>query len=172
MYFFAAVAKVDVDWLGGRPIAIWLREKRHYPVLGPLYGQEWFKWLMVYGGLAFDALVVPLLLWGRTRLLGLALAALFHLMNAYTFRIGVFPFLAISLCIFFFPPEAVRKRFFKRKPGAEVWGAQSGPAGRYQPLVFAFLSSTSSCNSCCPGGIGSIRATCIGRRKGTAWPGT
>jgi hypothetical protein len=140
VYFFAAVAKLDLDWLEGRPLTLWLLGKRSYPVLGPLYGQEWFKWLMVYGGLAFDALIVPLLLWRRTRLLGLALAILFHLTNSYTFRIGIFPYLAISLCVFFFPPDAVRKRFFPSKPGAEAWGAQGGRAGRHQTLVLAFLS--------------------------------
>ena len=108
VYFYASFAKFDPDWLAGRPIAIWFRAKSHYPVLGPLYGQEWFRWFVVYGGILFDGLVVPLLLWSRTRWLGVALSVGFHLFNSVTFQIGIFPYMGIAFCLLFFPGEPIR----------------------------------------------------------------
>ena len=108
VYFYAAVAKVSPDWLAGRPVEIWFRAKESYPVLGSLYVQPWFKWFVVYGGILFDGLVVPLLLWPRTRWLAVGLAVFFHLFNSYTFRIGIFPYMGIGLCVFFFSGEPMR----------------------------------------------------------------
>lgn len=111
VYFFATIAKLYPDWLAAKPLAIWLSQRTHYPVIGRLYGLPWLKWALAYGGILFDGLIVPLLLWRRTRLVALGLALVFHLFNSITFQIGIFPYLALSLCIFFFPPERVRQTF-------------------------------------------------------------
>ena len=63
----------------------------------------WLKWALAWGGLLFDAAIVPLLLYRRTRIFAVVLSIFFHLFNSYTFRIGVFPYLALSLLVFFFP---------------------------------------------------------------------
>jgi hypothetical protein len=130
VYFYAALAKFDADWLAARPVEIWLRAKQDYPVLGPLYVQPWFKWFVVYGGILFDGLVVPLLLWGRTRWLAVGLSVFFHLFNSYTFRIGIFPYLGIGFCVFFFSGEGMRQwlrttrlRRFCAAPGTESTAA-------------------------------------------------
>lgn len=109
VYFYAALAKLDDDWLAARPVEIWLRAKASYPVLGPLYVQPWFKWFVVYGGILFDGLIVPLLLWRRTRWLAVGLSLFFHLFNSYTFRIGVFPYMMIGALVLFFPGEPLRR---------------------------------------------------------------
>ncbi len=109
VYFYAALAKLEPDWLAGRPVGIWLQAKASYPVLGKLYVQPWFKWCLVYGGILFDGLVVPLLLWRRTRWLAVGLAVFFHLFNSYTFRIGIFPYMGIGFCLFFFPGDGMRR---------------------------------------------------------------
>jgi hypothetical protein len=111
VYFFATIPKLYPDWLAAKPLGIWLTERTHYPIIGGLYAQPWLKWVLAYGGILFDGLVVPLLLWQRTRLIALGLALVFHLFNSITFQIGIFPYLALSLCIFFFPPERVRDAF-------------------------------------------------------------
>lgn len=111
VYFFATIAKLYPDWLAAKPLAIWLSQRTHYPIIGGLYAQPWLKWVLAYGGILFDGLIVPLLLWRRTRLVALALALCFHLFNSITFQIGIFPYLALSLCIFFFPPEQIRRTF-------------------------------------------------------------
>lgn len=112
LYFFAAVAKIDADWLQAKPMAIWLHDRRDY-FLGPLYETTWMPSLLAWGGLLFDAAIVPLLLWSRTRTLAVGLSVFFHLFNSYTFRIGIFPYLALSLLVFFFPGEQVRARLLR-----------------------------------------------------------
>jgi vitamin K-dependent gamma-carboxylase len=134
LYFFAFVAKLDADWLAARPLAIWLAERTDYPIVGALYAQPWLPWVMAYGGLLYDGLAVPMLLWRRTRPLAVAFSLLFHLFNSITFQIGIFPYLAIGLCIFFFPPAAVRGRFFPRKPAA-VEGAVLTPPSRRRVVI-------------------------------------
>lgn len=130
VYSYAAIAKISPDWLAGRPVAIWFRAKQHYPVLGPLYGEQWFQWFVVYGGILFDAAVVPMLLWRRTRWLALGLASFFHLFNSVTFQIGVFPYLGIALCLFFFPGENMRRRLRATRLAPHVAAPGYGGTGR------------------------------------------
>lgn len=109
VYSYAALAKLDADWLAARPVEIWLRAKENYPILGPLYAQPWLKWFVVYGGILFDGLIVPLLLWRRTRWLAVGLSIVFHLFNSYTFGIGVFPYMMLASLVLFFPGEPIRR---------------------------------------------------------------
>ena len=62
-------------------------------------------YLISYGGLLFDLLIVPLLLWRRTRPLAFLVALAFHLTNWYLFNIGIFPWLMIAATLLFFPPS-------------------------------------------------------------------
>jgi hypothetical protein len=110
LYGFAAYAKLQPDWLSARPLAVWLGHMASTRVLGHLYSSPWLPPALAWGGLVFDALVVPALLWSRTRRFAFVAACGFHLFNSLVFRVGVFPYLGIALCIFFFPPEAVRAR--------------------------------------------------------------
>jgi len=114
VYTYAAIAKIEADWLQAKPMAIWLFARRDY-YLGPLYELAWFKYAIAWGGLLFDATAVPLLLWRRTRMLAVGLSVFFHLFNSYTFRIGIFPYLALSLLVFFFPGEQIGARFLRRR---------------------------------------------------------
>src|SRR5690606_11851563 len=66
-YFYAGVAKLNPDWLRGEPLRMWLRDSVDLPVLGPLLVEEWVVYTFAYGGLLFDLLIVPALLWRRTR---------------------------------------------------------------------------------------------------------
>lgn len=120
VFTFAAIAKIYPDWLDGKPISLWFSMKTNYPVIGPLFKAEWFKFLIIYGGIAFDLFITPLLLWRRTRTAAFILCIIFNLFNSITFQIGGFPYLMIALTIFFFPPEVIRKRFFKKKPAADT----------------------------------------------------
>jgi hypothetical protein len=140
VYGFAALAKLDRDWLLARPIEIWLQAKTHTPVLGPLYAEPWLKWVLAYGGILFDAAVVPLLLWKRTRIPALAAALFFHLFNSVTFQIGIFPYLALSLCVFFFPPGEIGRRILRRTTPAEPVPASGGLEVGGRRLVLASLA--------------------------------
>ena len=116
IYFFAAISKLSADWFSGKFIAIQFSRLSTQHIAGILYGQKWFQLLVCYGGFFFDLLIVPLLLWKKTRPYAFLLSCLFHVFNSFTFRIGIFPYLSIALNLFFLEPEKVRRFFFKNKP--------------------------------------------------------
>jgi vitamin K-dependent gamma-carboxylase len=58
---------------------------------------------------SFDILVVPFLLWRRTRLVAFLVAVGFHLINMQLFDIGVFPWFSMATTTLFFPPDWPRR---------------------------------------------------------------
>lgn len=113
VFFYAALAKLNPDWLNGEPISSWLSQKSNYPIIGPLLGLEITQTLVTYGGILFDFLIAPALFWKKTRKPAFAIALFFHLFNSAVFQIGVFPYLMIFYGLIFFDPEKLGKRFFK-----------------------------------------------------------
>ena len=104
VYIFAGIAKIDRDWLEGWPLHDWLTARSQLPVLGPLLTLESTALFMAWSGMLFDLLIVPGLLYRRTRSLALAAAIVFHMTNALLFSIGVFPWLALAAATLFFEP--------------------------------------------------------------------
>ncbi|RYZ20804.1 MAG: hypothetical protein EOO10_22910, partial [Chitinophagaceae bacterium] len=138
VYFYAAIYKLQPDWLSGKFLSIQFTNLAKHPVLAGFYGNPIFPKLVGISGFLFDLLIVPLLLWRRTSIAAFFLAVFFHLFNFYTFKIGIFPFLCIAANLFFLDPEIVRRFFFphkapfdslryirKPKPMAWVWPALS-----------------------------------------------
>ena len=109
VYFFGGVAKLSPDWLRGEPMRTWLARRTDFPVIGQFFREEWAVYLFSYGGLLLDLLIVPFLLWRRTRVPAFIVAVLFHLMNAQMFRIGIFPWLGIAATAMFFAPDWPRR---------------------------------------------------------------
>jgi hypothetical protein len=116
VFTYAAIAKIQPDWLAARPIALWFQYKTDYPIIGPLLATDWIKWVVAYGGIFFDLLIIPLLLWRRTRVLAFFASLVFHGFNSAVFQIGIFPYLMIGADVFFFEAEKIRRIFFKNKP--------------------------------------------------------
>lgn len=114
-YFYGGVAKLNADWLHGEPMRTWLSGAHDLPLLGPRAGEQWVVLAFAYGGLLVDLLIVPFLLWSRTRAAAFAVAVAFHLLNAALFDIGVFPWLMIAATTIFFAPDWPR-RCLRRKP--------------------------------------------------------
>ena len=109
-YFYGGIAKLNSDWIhGGEPMRIWLQPLTKMPTLGHIFANEWVVYSFVIGGLLLDLLVVPLLLWRRTRLFALAAAVVFNLTNAVIFDIGIFPWLMLGALLIFFPPDLMRR---------------------------------------------------------------
>jgi hypothetical protein len=124
-YLYGGIAKLEADWLRGQPMRAALAAKTELPFIGPLLNEAWCVSLVVYGGLLFDLLVVPALLWRKTRPLAFVLALAFHLTNATLFDISVFPWLMGLLTALFFPAE-----FFQRLLRLEInQTASITPAG-------------------------------------------
>lgn len=103
VYFFAAVAKMNSDWLHAMPLKLWMGGKGNVPVIGSWLVRPAAPWVISYVGLMFDLLVVPMLLYPRTRVAAFVLSIVFHLGNSLIFQIGTFPYLALTLSVFFFP---------------------------------------------------------------------
>lgn len=116
VYFFATVSKFYPDWLDGTFTKNLLVNKSPVPFIQEIFNQKWFYLFIAYSGIAFDLFIVPMLLWKRTRTIAFVASLIFHLFNAVTLQIGIFPFFALSFAVFFYPPERMRKIFFKKKP--------------------------------------------------------
>lgn len=122
VYTFAAVAKLYPGWMEGdflmiryQNTAAWFGQTIEWqPLTDFLYSRD-FAVIMSWIGFWFDLLIVPLLLWKRTRTIALMAALVFHLTNSLTLHIGIFPYFALAMVVFFYPPEAIRNLFFPKK---------------------------------------------------------
>lgn len=118
MYFFAATAKFYPDWLDGTFPSL-LFSNSPFDSLTPLLEHHNFHLFIAYSGIAFDFLIIPLFLYKRTRTIAFISALFFHLFNAIFLQIGIFPFFALSFIVFCYPPDFIRRLFFKKKPKFE-----------------------------------------------------
>ena len=114
-YFFGGIAKINPDWLQGYPLAIWLLEDTGFPIIGQYFTAHWMILLMSYSGLLLDLLVVPFLLWKKTRWPAFILIALFHLMNSELFTIGIFPWFMMGATAMYFRPDWPQRLSHKLK---------------------------------------------------------
>jgi vitamin K-dependent gamma-carboxylase len=147
VYFGGGIAKLNSDWLRGEPLRQWLAERSDFFVLGRFFHEEWFVYLFSYGGLLLDLLIVPFLLWRRTRALAFAAAVFFHVTNSELFNIGIFPWLALGATTIFFAPDWPRRAL--RWLGRTVFGrrvadptplpAASAPAPWRRTLLLGFV---------------------------------
>ena len=115
VYTYASVAKWYPDWLDATVTSLFMRGKSNYWLIGGLLQLDWVHWSIAYVGILFDLLIVPLLLWKRTRMLGFFISVFFHLFNSFVFQIGIFPYMSIAFALFFFSPELLQRRFLPKK---------------------------------------------------------
>ena len=109
-YFYGGIAKLNSDWIhGGEPMRTWLRPLTRIPAFGRIFAADWVVYSFVFGGLMLDLLVVPLLMWRRTRPFAFAAAIAFNLINAVIFEIGIFPWLMLGALLIYFPPDLIRR---------------------------------------------------------------
>ena len=140
-YFYGGVAKITPDWFHGEPMRARLARRPDFPILGRFFREEWAVYAMSYGALAFDLLIVPFLLWRRTRIPAFWLAVVFHLINARLFSIGVFPWLAIATTTLFLSPDWPRRVVSIFRPSARFISAGDAPppSGRKQRVVLSLV---------------------------------
>ena len=62
LYTYASIAKLYPDWLDTSVIELLMRGKANYPVIGELLQQKSIHYFISYGGILFDGLIIPLLL--------------------------------------------------------------------------------------------------------------
>jgi len=133
-YFFGGIAKINADWLQGYPLNNWLLSDMDFPIIGQFFDQRWMVLFMSYSGLMLDLLIVPALLFRRTRLAGFIVISLFHLMNDQLFSIGIFPwFMMLATTIFFAPdwPKRLLSKFGLQPVGKQALENYASP----RPIV-------------------------------------
>lgn len=135
-YFYGGIAKLNFDWLQGEPMRMWLANRSDYPIVGDWFLTETAVYFFTYGGLLFDLLVVPALLWRRTRILATFALIFFHLSNAYMFSIGIFPWFMIAATPLFYPPDTISRLL--RRPAAT---AAATHTSRFPRLVTGLLGA-------------------------------
>ena len=116
VYFFGGIAKINHDWLRGEPIRTWIYVGRAADKVPDSLKSESLVYFLSYGGLLFDLLIVPLLLWPRTRLPALGLATFFHVSNMWLFDVGIFPYLSIAFTLLFLPAATLRRLIRLKHP--------------------------------------------------------
>lgn len=104
-YFYGGIAKLNEDWLNGYPLSDWIADESHVVIIGPYVHERWMGLFLSYSGLILDLLFVPLLLWRKTRWLGLTFALAFNLMNDQMFSIGIFPWFMIVGTTLYMDPD-------------------------------------------------------------------
>ena len=110
VYIGAGLAKAGPDWLlHAQPLGIWLAARTDTPIVGPLFAIPETAYLMSWAGFLHDLLIVPLLLWRRTRPYAFAVLLAFHAGTHLLFTIGIFPLLMPLLATTFFPPSWPRR---------------------------------------------------------------
>lgn len=135
-YFFGGIAKINPDWLQGYPLAIWLTEDADFPLIGKYFSEHWMILIISYSGLLLDLLIVPFLLWRKTRWPAFIIIALFHLMNSRLFTIGIFPWFMMGATAMYFQPDWPRRLLHKLKilkaPSLSI-DKKLEPAPNYKP---------------------------------------
>eukprot|EP00008_Paramoeba_atlantica_P005455 CAMPEP_0201490266 /NCGR_PEP_ID=MMETSP0151_2-20130828/25855_1 /ASSEMBLY_ACC=CAM_ASM_000257 /TAXON_ID=200890 /ORGANISM="Paramoeba atlantica, Strain 621/1 / CCAP 1560/9" /LENGTH=374 /DNA_ID=CAMNT_0047876165 /DNA_START=500 /DNA_END=1625 /DNA_ORIENTATION=+ len=123
VYFHAAAAKVNEDWLRGEPLRHWLpkREGR----LGSFIALESTAYMMSYAGIIYDAIAVPLMVYKPTRPIGMAFSIFFHLSNKLIFSIGIFPWMMIAMDVIYVsdpnqPVNVISEAIYGKEDGLEV----------------------------------------------------
>ena len=120
VFTYGAVAKFYPGWWSGDFIKNSFSHKTNYWLIGPLLGKEWFQQFITFSGMIFDAMIIPLLIWKRTRSLAFIGLVIFNIFNCAIFQIGIFPFTVIALTVFFFETETIQKLFFPKKQYAHA----------------------------------------------------
>ncbi len=151
VYFYAGIAKLQPDWLlHAQPLGIWLAARTEAPLIGALLTWPAMPHIMSWAGFLNDTLVVPFLLWRRTRPYAFATVVFFHFCTHLLFVIGVFPFLMVSGATLFFEPDWPRRLLARFRAGSGAAGAarhdatpaaSTATAGRWSTLGAALVGT-------------------------------
>ena len=67
VYTYGSIAKMYPDWLDTTVIELMMKAKQNFVLLGDFLQQKWLHYFLSYGGILFDGLIIPLLLFKPTR---------------------------------------------------------------------------------------------------------
>ena len=142
VYIFGAVAKLNGDWLRGEPMySEIVRRGPDVPAIALHLPPALLAYGIAYGGILTDLTVPILLSLRRTRVVGLAFAFVFHVLNEAFLNIGLFSYLMFAAVTIFFDPDWPRRvagRLRGRAPAAPR--LPSAPA-RIGPAQIALIAA-------------------------------
>lgn len=101
IYAASGIAKLDPRWLDGSTVSQLAEARLIAPQLVSWLGAPLLSQLAC----ATELLLVPLLIWPRTRWLGIAVALAFHLATDAFMTVSTFPVVMIALVLTFAPPR-------------------------------------------------------------------
>ncbi|RZS99017.1 HTTM domain-containing protein [Aquimarina brevivitae] len=116
VYTYASVAKWYPDWLSYDVPKNLMMARANYPIIGGILQEHWVHVCIAWFGILFDLLIIPALLWRKTRFVAFVISIFFHLFNSIVFQIGIFPYLSLAFTVFFFSREKIHHIFMKHKP--------------------------------------------------------
>lgn len=137
LYTYGSLAKLYPDWLDSSVIALLMSGKADYPIIGDLLQNPTLHYMIAYGGIFFDGLIIPLLLFKPTRRYAFFASIFFHLFNSIVFQIGIFPYLSLAFSLFFFDPKIIRNIFLKQKP---FYASNDIIVPKYHTVLIALFS--------------------------------
>ena len=137
VYTYASVAKMYPDWLNYSVPKNLMAARANYPVIGEFLQQHWVHVCITWFGILFDLLIIPALLWKRTRLAAFCISIFFHLFNSIVFQIGIFPYLSLAFTVFFFSRERIHSIFMRKKP---YYNASEIIVPNYKPILIGIAS--------------------------------
>jgi vitamin K-dependent gamma-carboxylase len=110
VYIYAAIAKTGADWLvHGQPMGIWLAARTDIALIGSYLDLPGVALGFSWCGFLYDACVVPMMLWRRTRPFAYCAALVFHGLVGVFFNIGMFPWIMVVALTVFFEPTWPRR---------------------------------------------------------------
>ena len=102
VYFFAGLSKLTPDWLiHAMPLRIWLPANTSIPLIGPLLDKVWVAYAFSWFGAIFDLTIGFFLLNRKTRPIAYFFVVIFHILTAWLFKIGMFPWIMIAATLIF-----------------------------------------------------------------------
>lgn len=145
VYFFAGISKLNYDWLiAAMPLKIWLPALNNLAVIGDLLTHQWIAYLFSWFGMLFDLCIGFALLNRTTRKPAYILVVIFHLVTAWFFKIGMFPYIMIAVTIIFFSESthlqmiAILKKIFGYQSKGQVSYSYHLPQVK-QKLIYYIL---------------------------------
>jgi len=144
VYFYGGLSKcMNTDWLNSTSAYTILYNRLE--VLNISFTEShitFFSHFMTYFGLIFDLSIAFVLLWRRSRWLGVFLVLCFNISNHFVFNIGSFPFAMIATLILFFPAKKIRDILDKTSNANSIVKIDNDLLNHYnrKKIVLLFIS--------------------------------
>lgn len=119
---YAGLVKINLDWLQLEPMRMWMNARsQDEMIVFQWLTQDWGIALASYGVIVLHLVGAPLLLCKKTRLFVFCIYMFFHIINAFVFDIGIFPFMTVAATLLIFSPvwpKELWQKWLSRRAGS------------------------------------------------------